>query len=1755
MMNGSSRASRGNGGGARAVVSSAGPEKRGAVAVVQDEFDVLEETAKELGKVASEAKQSGQESLELSDLLKNSRDKSGSAQQYFVDKFSRHRVPGVGLAAKWLPAVQVVDCRPVPRAIRSLYSQIECETFMGIFPEINRAWITIDNRLFLWNYYKDEDFYMYDGLDQLIVSVGLARPRPGVFDSGIEYVLVISTPVEIVLLKLRIIGDPVYGDISLEPTEFNLASDNVPMRSIAGTADGRIFMAGHDGSLYEFVYEAPGMMHSLGLKRQCRKIELSSLASVKWLIPSFVRSWGGSSDPLIEVLVDHDRGLMYTLSDKSSISLYRLGKPRYDGESGNPDDAGVVYQYRLDSIQKAVTAYVKNQRNPTLQSGIQAQDCKAGRIVSLSVVSKEESESVHLVAITHTGIRIYLTTRKSFVGSSGKDGETLAIFHIRGPPNKTSLENYQAIEEANRSGVGRSGLGATQGGSTSLLSRNRSQQQVRSGGRELDAGIPPGPTTASLVSAGFYAGGVTLVAFAPSGGVGLSGTAGGTDEGPRSNPASSQASLQARNTDHLLASYATDLSMRFAHDEDGFLPAFPPLRWKRENFHEVVDADVLEQGPTLRQSYVEQSGSLSASALRAKQSLPMGRVWAMVERKSHPDIDEEEESVHAHMLHAPLPRPVSKPDSGAALNGGGAASGVGSKRKLTDTLPAALRSSSGRKGVDSKHSQVVMLTELAKQHVLPRRYFLTLTSQGLWTLVKNPPINQLHALLEGPDPGTNADIEEFFKQYGLDESCAMCLAIACQTGFADGTEAPPTAPPAPSGPFADSPVDDHAVQSSWVSNRATLWFRRIGYGIANLSAEELSPQMVSTQPLPCFSEQLGDQQQQQVPQLQQQQHQIATPFQPSSQPLAVRSSATTGGVAPSLVQSGCFMGISLHLSRLLRPTWEWTVTMSAETLFAESHEVPLVRCRWTPAQITRLVAPMCSLRKFLSTQAPFMETIREFRNGNLSSSHHQNLRNAFTGPLFASGSFGSVRQAASMGSSWQRASSGRVGMPRANALSLENLKLAQLFELLDRSIQALMLFEIVQTSSEIQFGRLLSHLSSAHRTALNEMTWGDMVTSRRGKLVACALVKVLVERSPQLVAHALMSRLEKACPSFFSEGDALQLSAFEELSSASQSATFERKRHLSAAVERLRRGFEKTASLGITFASVKLSQETLREACGKIVDELKAPDQAVELALFCAARFALQPLDVMPLPRDSQQPQSQSQDGTAAADLSLEMRSACYQLALDVLHRTMTEQRQLMRVATESQDALWHFELYGWLLREGWKQALLDVDSPFIARFLEDPKANNPLLAKKGIYEPPFHVDMHLLLKVEWLANHRKHLEAALVMQRIAKLDVSFLAGGNGAAPDTRLLLTAGPGAPRADSDTTRSEMPLQGPNLGQRIRYLTRALTYAKASHGGLSNDNPNVSLDASTLQDELEVANLQQHVLFALEEEVQRLRSVTDVMGGADNNALASDEMVLYQRQRDELLELRQAAIDDLTWKLHDSSDLYNDYAYKFGLWEQCIEIMIACNYQDVDELHDLYKRLCRKSVADIRDSLEDVKMTLSNLVESLGNKFFDGKAREKFGFPHEFLIQGLEDLATFFPSNRRRHHGGEHVWTPWVLDAMQKVGVPYEVLFKAYGSYSKKIQSGQSPLGLTFLSDDNDEDEWYSDRSKLNVCGAITTLVKRWSDVDDRVTPRVIDLLKNQRLVMGGLHLEDPHDDQFRKTLKGTLDQLILSQSFPS
>lgn len=71
--------------------------------------------------------------------------------------------------------------------------------------------------------------------------------------------------------------------------------------------------------------------------------------------------------------------------------------------------------------------------------------------------------------------------------------------------------------------------------------------------------------------------------------------------------------------------------------------------------------------------------------------------------------------------------------------------------------------------------------ELVTQHFI-RRTFLCLTNQGLYSVERRRPVDQLVRCLELSQGNTEADeLRMFFSYYGEAESCAMCLIVACST--------------------------------------------------------------------------------------------------------------------------------------------------------------------------------------------------------------------------------------------------------------------------------------------------------------------------------------------------------------------------------------------------------------------------------------------------------------------------------------------------------------------------------------------------------------------------------------------------------------------------------------------------------------------------------------------------------------------------------------------------------------------------------------------------------------------------------------------------------------------------------------------------------------------------------------------------------------------------------------------------------------
>ncbi|KAK4532652.1 hypothetical protein CCYA_CCYA13G3509 [Cyanidiococcus yangmingshanensis] len=292
---------------------------------------------------------------------------------------------------------------PLPAALLAQYQYLESKSFMGLLPEIGRAWLSIDHRLFLWDYIEGSDFVVYEELDQVISCVALATPRPGVFVDEIEHLLVIATALEVVLVG--VVCSPVVGSqarsgksggqITLLPTGLSVTTDGIVMlKMVSSGRDGRIFMAGRDGCLHELVYGTQSWYRTTPKARRLNRSRTLMMS----LLPGFVRRLVHADDPLIDIALDDSRSQLYTLSQRGMVSAYRLER-----SSSNSTSASSLRL--LGSVDAANEI---RRRMVTNQVGT----------LSVHAVHCRYSRRVHLVVVSTAGERLFYTTSSALLPKS-----------------------------------------------------------------------------------------------------------------------------------------------------------------------------------------------------------------------------------------------------------------------------------------------------------------------------------------------------------------------------------------------------------------------------------------------------------------------------------------------------------------------------------------------------------------------------------------------------------------------------------------------------------------------------------------------------------------------------------------------------------------------------------------------------------------------------------------------------------------------------------------------------------------------------------------------------------------------------------------------------------------------------------------------------------------------------------------------------------------------------------------------------------------------------------------------------------------------------------------------------------------------------------------------------------------------------------------------------------------------------------------
>ncbi|KAG0660549.1 hypothetical protein C6P45_001566 [Maudiozyma exigua] len=319
----------------------------------------------------------------------------------------------------------------IPDVLLQEASKTEIKSDMGIFPELNRCWITIDNKLILWNIDSSNDFQSIEEIKHTILNVKLVKPKPNTFVNQINYLLLISTPFDMYILALSY--NETSNDIVVYNTGLSASINGMgPLEIVSCEKTGQIFFASttNDLNIWELQYTGSDDWFNSKFNKVC--LTQSSWSSLlptnvltklpgSELVQSFFEEDSKyAQENIVQLTIDQSRNIIYSLSSKSAIRAYLIKGNSLEG----PMTVGPSYISRIIGTTTARAAAILGKKY-----------LKICKIIS---VSQQENNNLFLVALTIGGVRLY------FNGSVGRSSiEALRLESIKFPPSSVTPEAMQ----------------------------------------------------------------------------------------------------------------------------------------------------------------------------------------------------------------------------------------------------------------------------------------------------------------------------------------------------------------------------------------------------------------------------------------------------------------------------------------------------------------------------------------------------------------------------------------------------------------------------------------------------------------------------------------------------------------------------------------------------------------------------------------------------------------------------------------------------------------------------------------------------------------------------------------------------------------------------------------------------------------------------------------------------------------------------------------------------------------------------------------------------------------------------------------------------------------------------------------------------------------------------------------------------------------------------------------------------------------
>ncbi len=284
---------------------------------------------------------------------------------------------------------------PIPGIVVSQYHEqgegLQC-CLSGIWPQLSRVYITINNQIFLWNYANGTDVARFEPVNRPIEAVALGTSVGSlarILPPNAPYAVWIATDTEI-----RLFGLQLAPALDLVDTDFAVPAEGDKANKIVSTISGRVFCGGSEGRLNELNCVDSWLGRRPKMVKQDR--------SVGWLmslVPGFFVF--GERFLVEDIVIDETRHTLYALMQRHDEERHRVESRVgvYDlGAYGT--GFAEVCKIEQSELDRKIRAFDER---------IRGEECDRVQLAALLPLDRSYSESIQLMLLLHNGTRVYLS--------------------------------------------------------------------------------------------------------------------------------------------------------------------------------------------------------------------------------------------------------------------------------------------------------------------------------------------------------------------------------------------------------------------------------------------------------------------------------------------------------------------------------------------------------------------------------------------------------------------------------------------------------------------------------------------------------------------------------------------------------------------------------------------------------------------------------------------------------------------------------------------------------------------------------------------------------------------------------------------------------------------------------------------------------------------------------------------------------------------------------------------------------------------------------------------------------------------------------------------------------------------------------------------------------------------------------------------------------------------------------------------------